>query len=115
MCSLEIVRASALGKLGIMRYRTFQHVLVAGSFLLLLTCLALPSLVERWRLVGRIAGLQTPTVAAATIFHVWTVKKTGWYYCPDSELYGQVKPGAYMVEEEALQRGYRPAGGYACR
>ncbi len=98
-----------------MRYRTFQNILVAGSFLLLLICIVLPSLMERWRSVGRIAGLQTPVVSAATLFRVWTVKKTGWYYCPDSKLYGKFKPGIYMTEEDALERGYRPAGGYACR
>jgi len=98
-----------------MRYRILQNTLVAGSFLLLLICLVLPSLVERWRSISRIAGLQTPSVAAATLFHVWTDKKTGWYYCPDSKLYGKLKPGAYMTEEQALERGYRPAGGYACQ
>jgi hypothetical protein len=98
-----------------MRYRTVENVLVAGSFLLLLISLIPPSLVARLRTVTGISGLQTHTVAAATLFHVWTVKKTGWYYCPDSRLYGKVKPGADMSEEEALQRGYRPAGGYTCR
>jgi len=97
------------------RYRTFQDILVAGSLLLVFICLVLPSLVERWRSVGQIAGLEAPTVTAATLFRVWTVRKTGWYYCPDSTLYGKLKPGAYMTEEKAQERGYRPAGGDACR
>jgi hypothetical protein len=97
-----------------MRYRTFQNILVAGSFLLVLICLVLPLLLERWRSVGQIRVLQ-PTVAAATLFQVWTVKKTGWYYCPDSGLYGKLQQGAYMSEETAQERGYQPAGGYGCR
>lgn len=99
----------------VMRYRTVENVLVAGTFLLLLVSLVPPSFVARLRFVSRMPGLQTTAVSAATLFHVWTVKKTGWYYCPDSRLYGKVKPGAEMSEEDALQRGYRPAGGYACR
>lgn len=98
-----------------MRYRTFENILVMGSFLLLFVSLIPPSLVEKLRSTHSIAALEAPSVSAATLFQVWAVKKTGWYYCPDSRLYGKVKPGTYLNEETALQRGYRPAGGYACR
>ena len=111
-------RAGPLGKKPIMTYRTCQNILLIGSFFLLLNMLFLPSLVEKWGVVdrvGRLPQLNTPTVAAATIIKVWTYKKTGLYYCPNSKLYGRVKPGVYMTQEKALERGYRPAGQDPCR
>jgi hypothetical protein len=80
--------------------------------------LFLPPLVEKWGAVDRVdrlPQLDTPAVAAATIVKVWTYKKTGLYYCPDSKFYGKVKPGVYMTQEKALLSGYRPAGQDPCR
>jgi hypothetical protein len=37
------------------------------------------------------------------------------YYCPDSQLYGKFKPGMYMMQDDALERGYRPAAQEPCR
>jgi hypothetical protein len=102
----------------IMTYRTCQNIVLIGSFFLLLDILFLPPLVEKWGAadrVDRLPQLNTPTVAAATIVKVWAYKKTGLYYCPDSKLYGKVKPGVYMTQEKALERGYRPAGQDPCR
>ena len=101
-----------------MTYRTCQNVVLIGSFLLLLNIVFLPSLVEEWGAVDRVDGLpalNTPSVAAATIVKVWVYKKTGLYFCLDSKLYGNAKPGVYMTQEEALGRGYRPAGQDPCR
>jgi hypothetical protein len=101
-----------------MTYRTCQNIVLIGSFFLLLNMLFLPSLVEKWGAVDRVdrlPQLNTPSVAAATIIKVWTYKKTGLYYCHDSKLYGRAKPGAYMTQEKALERGYRPAGQDPCR
>jgi hypothetical protein len=101
-----------------MTYRTCQNIVLIGSLFLLLDILFLPPLVEKWGAVDRVdrlPQLNTPTVAAATIVKVWTYKKTGLYYCPDSKLYGKVKPGVYMTQEKALERGYRPAGQDPCR
>jgi hypothetical protein len=101
-----------------MTYRTCQNIVLIGSFLLLLDILFLPPLVEKWGAVdrvGRLPQLNTPNVAAATIVKVWVYKKTGLYFCPDSKLYGKVKPGVYMTQEKALGRGYRPAGQDPCR
>jgi len=98
-----------------MTYRTCQNIVLIGSFFMLLNMLFLPSLVEKWGAVDRLPQLNTPTVTAATIIKVWTYKKTGLYYCPDSKLYGKVKHGVYMTQEKALERGYRPAGQNSCR
>ena len=93
----------------VMTYRTCQNIVLIGSLFLLFSILFLPSppLVEKW---GADHALNTPTVAAATNIKVWTYKRTGLYYCPDSKLYGKVKPGVYMTQEKALERGDRPAG-----
>ena len=101
-----------------MTYRTCQNIVLIGSFFLLFNMLFLPLLVEKWGAVDRVdrlPQLDTPTVAAATIVKVWTYKKTGLYYCPDSKFYGKVKPGVYMTQEKALLSGYRPAGQDPCR
>jgi hypothetical protein len=101
-----------------MSYRTCQNIVLFGSFFLLLNMVLLPPLVEKWGIVGRdnrLPQLNTPTVAAETVVKVWTYKKTGLYYCPDSKLYGKGKSGAYMTQEKALERGYRPAGQNRCR
>jgi hypothetical protein len=113
----ESGRASKKNK-PIMTYRTCQNIVLIGSFFMLLDILFLPPLVEKWGAldrVDRLPQLNTPTVAAATIVKVWAYKKTGLYYCPDSKLYGKLKPGVYMTQEEALGRGYRPAGQDPCR
>ena len=98
-----------------MTYRSCQNVLVIGSFLLLISA-ALPSrLTDRWAPAYRFPQMSAPTVAAATVVTVWTNQKTGLYYCADSKLYGNVKPGAYMTQEQAQERGYQPSGGVSCR
>jgi hypothetical protein len=102
----------------IMTYRTCQNVVLSGSFFLLLNMLFLPPLVEKLGVgnrVDRLPQLNTPAVAADTVVKVWTYKKTGLYYCPDSKIYGKVKPGVFMTQEKALERGYRPAGQNPCR
>ena len=104
-----------------MTYRACQNTVLIGSFVLLFGIVFypflpfIPALVSKWGPAYRLAPLETPTVAAATIVKVWTYKKTGVYYCPDSKLYGKVKPGDYMAQETALERGYQPAGQDRCR
>ena len=46
---------------------------------------------------------------------VWIVKRSGFYYCSDSTVYGKLRPGAYMRQGEALQRGYQPFFQRVCR
>jgi|SRR5215467_6651038 len=100
-----------------MTYRACQNIVLIGSLLLLFSILFFPSppLVEKWGADHPLTAFNTPTVAAATNIKVWTYKKTGLYYCPDSKHYGKLKPGIYMTQEEALERGYRPAGQNRCR
>ncbi|HUI40902.1 MAG TPA: hypothetical protein VL523_02925 [Terriglobia bacterium] len=45
---------------------------------------------------------------------VWVRLNSGLYYCPNTKPYGTLKPGAYKLETEALEMGYRPALGKAC-
>ncbi len=46
---------------------------------------------------------------------VWANKRSGFYYCPHSKLYGKIKPGVYMSQTEALQSGYGPVLGEPCQ
>jgi hypothetical protein len=46
---------------------------------------------------------------------VWVAKGTGFYYCPDSALYGKASPGVPMKQADALAQGYQPAVGRYCR
>jgi hypothetical protein len=100
----------------IMTYRTYQNIVLIGSLFLLFSILffPFPPRSEKWG-ADHAYRLTPLTVAAATNIKVWTYKKTGLYYCPDSKLYGKVKPGVYMTQEKALERGYRPAGQVPCR
>jgi hypothetical protein len=42
---------------------------------------------------------------------VWVNTRSGKYWKPGSRYYGKTKQGEYMSEEEAVQKGYRPANG----
>ena len=60
--------------------------------------------------VSRVAS----PVAAATPLNsdqVWVNTKSGKYWKPGSRYYGKTKQGEYLSEEEAIQKGYRPANG----
>src|SRR5215472_2298790 len=43
--------------------------------------------------------------AARSTMRVWVNKKSGFYYCPDSKLYGKLKPGFFMAQDKALEAG----------
>lgn len=45
---------------------------------------------------------------------VWTSKTSGYYYCPDSQFFNMVRPGAFMAQRDALQSGYQPRLGQIC-
>ena len=49
--------------------------------------------------------------AADTAGQVWVNTKSGKYSKPGSHYYGKTKQGQYMIEKEAIQKGYRPANG----
>lgn len=46
---------------------------------------------------------------------VWVNTRSGLYYCPHSKLYGNIKPGAYLAQTDAFQRGYRAALSETCQ
>lgn len=60
-------------------------------------------------IIGRTRRQTTGTI------HVWVNSRSGFYYCPGAEFYGRIKPGAYMTESDAIQSGYQPPLGQACR
>jgi hypothetical protein len=97
-----------------MTYRAHQNLLLTGSFIVLAFIILSP-LLEIWKPVERLPQPKTQTVNAATIVQVWVHGRTGFYYCPDSKLYGKITPGLYMTQEKAFEKGYRPAGQQACR
>jgi len=45
---------------------------------------------------------------------VWVNTRSGFYYCADTKAYGNLKPGTYMAESDALQNGYQPFSGPSC-
>ena len=42
---------------------------------------------------------------------VWVNIKSGRFWKPGSRYYGKTKQGEYLSEEDAVQKGYRPANG----
>ena len=96
------------------RHRAHENVLMIGSLILLGYLIATP-IFEKWNATTGLPQLQEQTVSAATLVKVWIFTKTGLYYCPDSHLYGKFKPGMYRMQDDALERGYRPAAQEPCR
>lgn len=47
--------------------------------------------------------------------NVWTVQRSGFYYCAENPDYGKLRPGSSMSQGDALQRGYRPQLGSYCQ
>jgi hypothetical protein len=47
--------------------------------------------------------------AVDTAGQVWVNTRSGKYWKPGSRYYGKTKQGQYMSEEEAIQKGFRPA------
>jgi HD domain len=39
---------------------------------------------------------------------VWTVKRSGYYYCADDPNFKKLRPGVIMKQGDAIQRGYQP-------
>jgi hypothetical protein len=97
-----------------MTHRAHENILLIGILILLAYQIASPVL-DRLNRGDGLPQFKEPTVSAATVVKVWTYKKTGRYYCPDSQFYGKFKPGAYMMQDDALERGYRPAAQEPCR
>ena len=92
-----------------------QELLLLGFLILLLSSILFPPLVDFRAFVSGPPQSSTLTVTAATNVTVWVYRQTGLYYCPDSKLYGKLRPGGYMTQEQAQARGYRPSGGQVCQ
>lgn len=45
---------------------------------------------------------------------VWTIQRSGFYYCSDSVYFKKLKPGKLVTQLEALQSGYQPKLGAYC-
>jgi hypothetical protein len=45
---------------------------------------------------------------------VWVNTSSGTYHCPKTRWYGNTNKGAYMTQQEAQSKGYRPARGNLC-
>jgi hypothetical protein len=86
----------------------FPFVLLVVALVVFYPALNLPS----------VSGLFRPTPKASaekSSIKIWANTRSGFYYCPDSPLYGKLTPGAYMSQGEAIQGGYQPALKQACR
>lgn len=59
------------------------------------------AIVRRWLRNGN---------SAAPPVTVWINKRSGFYYCSDSSVYGKLTPGEFLSQPTALQEGYTPAG-----
>ena len=92
------------------RNRTFflPLVLLIVGLVVLYPILNLPSLSQLFQ--------PTPKVSSekATV-KIWANRRSGLYYCPDSQFYGKITPGVYMSKPEAIQNGYQPGANQACR
>jgi hypothetical protein len=92
---------------------TFAGIL---SILLLLSFVtSFPSLDHRQQAARLWAAVRRTRVINKQDARVWIVKRSGFYYCSDSRVYGTLRPGAYMRQDEALQRGYQPFSQSVCR
>src|SRR5262249_4883099 len=50
-------------------------------------------------------------VPTATENEVWVNTRSGKYWKPGSQFFGKTKEGNFMSERDAINAGYRPAGG----
>ena len=75
-------------------------------FLILLVMVFLALFWDRLPVPWRASA--TAQTAAHSTIRVWVNKGPGLYYCPNSKLYGTLKPGFFMPQGKALEAGYRP-------
>jgi hypothetical protein len=87
-----------------------RKALVRAAVLLVVTLLGLGFRVQLTNLVAsRKPG------PSATEIKVWVNTRSGFYYCPGTDMYGKLQPGKYMTETSALESGYQPSLKQTCR
>ncbi len=58
------------------------------------------------------ASAPAPAAGGSTSGQVWVNTRSGKFFRPGQRWYGHTREGEYMSKQQALQQGYRPAGGY---
>jgi hypothetical protein len=87
----------------------FPSAMLATLAFLTLRFYLTPSKLSRLSLaVGAIKADKSPDVK------VWVNTRSGFYYCPGVNAYGRLKPGVYMNEQEAVEKGYQPSSRRTC-
>lgn len=64
--------------------------------------------------LARMLGPAPPPPKPNPSAKVWVSTRSGLYYCHQAPAYGSTKPGAYMAQDQALDRGYRPVLNEPC-
>jgi hypothetical protein len=68
-----------------------------------------------WPSIPALVAKRTETRQRNSPVRVWINTRTGLFYCAGSAMYGEIRPGRYLTQTEALQSGYRPWSMKACR
>jgi hypothetical protein len=83
-------------------------------FLILAVALAVFfSLLKGWPYLAGLVAARSERANPKAI--VWVNQRSGLYYCHESGLFGKAKPGRYLVQNQALQDGFRPIQGQPCQ
>ncbi len=89
-----------------------RRALLRAGVLFTLTLVILGFRLEITKLV---AAWKEPSQATSRDIRVWVNTRSGFYYCPGTELYGKLQPGKYLPEANAVQSGYQPSLNRSCR
>lgn len=91
------------------------HFSLLPVFIILAAALAIffPVL-KRWQPWTGWFAPRAQRVTTSSAVRVWVNERSGLYYCTQSVLFGKITPGQYMVQGNALQKGYRPAEEEPC-
>lgn len=83
--------------------------------LLLVALAVFAPILARWQGLTWLPMLSANQEAPHGLEHrVWVNRRSGLYFCKESKFYGRIRPGFYLRQGAALQKGYRPAEGDVC-
>src|SRR4051812_44587340 len=68
-----------------------------------------------WPSMPILLAKRTPEPVRNSPLMVWANTRSGFFYCSDSGMFGNLKPGQFMTQTEALQEGYRPWSAHVCK